>query len=672
MKERYFNRDLSWLRFNERVLDEAGKPIVPLMERIRFLAIFSSNLDEFYRVRMPVLRGAGYIDNHMPNSCTQSCLEDALNMIDQQQMQFGKILVDEILPELRRHNFHLIYNEALPSSLHEFLTTYFFNHLASFIEITRPEKGRKVFFENNKLYLAVLFESGKQNDVAFVNVPSDCTARFVQAKNDSTNYLVFIDDVIRHCLPLIFPRDTILAAYSFKITRDAELDLQNEYDGDIAQKIEVQLSKRDNGAVTRLLYQPGLPQEVMDCITAGSPQKTISVTKGGTYHNLKDLADLPVSIDELNYPLEAAPAIRLSGQLLLDDIQKKDRLVHPPYQSYDPILRFFNEAALNPDVEEIYTTVYRVANNSKILRALMSAAKNGKEVVAFVELKARFDEAHNIKWAKLMKAAGVRIIYSIPDLKVHAKIALVKLRKDKRLVSVGLLATGNLNENTARFYTDHVLFTSGVAVLNEVEQLFNFLKKRRHPFPAEKLTFEHLLVAQFNLLETFINLIDQEILNARSGLKATIIIKLNNLEEQTLIEKLYEASNAGVGIELIVRSVCRLVPGVQGMSENIRIRRIVDRYLEHGRIFIFHNAGEEKVFLGSCDWMNRNIYSRIEVCFPVYDKTLQEEIKAIIDLQLADNVAAVVINPNMENIALQPGSMEIRSQERIAQLLAAK
>jgi len=362
--------------------------------------------------------------------------------------------------------------------------------------------------------------------------------------------------------------------------------------------------------------------------------------------------------------------MKLQGNYLLDEILLCDKLVHPPYQSYDPILRFFNEAAINADVKEIYTTIYRVANNSKILRALMSAARNGKEVVVFVELKARFDEAHNIKWAKLMKESGIKIIYSIPELKVHAKVALIKIEKNQQLTSIGLLATGNLNETTAQFYTDHVLLTSGVELTSELEQVFVFLKKRRHPSFADTINFHHLLVAQFNLLQTFVKLINQEINNARAGIKAGISIKINNLEEQILIDKLYEASNAGVKVDLIVRSVCRLVPGVSGMSANITVRRIVDRYLEHGRIFIFHNAGDEKVYLGSCDWMDRNIYRRVEVCFPLYDKALRDEVRSIIDLQLADNVAAVEINSEMENVPVRNGNHPTRSQESIFKFLS--
>jgi polyphosphate kinase len=348
-----------------------------------------------------------------------------------------------------------------------------------------------------------------------------------------------------------------------------------------------------------------------------------------------------------------------------------DRMIHAPYQSYDTILRFFNEAAIDPSVEEIYTTLYRVASHSRIVQALISAAKNGRKVSVLVELKARFDEANNIRWAKQMKAAGIKIIYSSNALKVHAKIALVK-RKHSSAPYLGLLATGNLNETTAHFYTDHILLTAHQPMLEEMETLFVFLAKRKKPDEADKLVFNHLLVAQFNLQQRFLQLVDREITNAAQGLPATITIKLNNLEEEVLINKLYEASRAGVTIRLIVRSICRLVPGIKGESDNISIKRIVDRYLEHGRVFIFHNNGSEETYMGSADWMNRNIYRRIEVCFPVYDTTLREELRHIIHLQWQDNVQAVWIDADLNNRPVEKTGEHIRSQEAIREFLAGR
>jgi polyphosphate kinase len=332
-------------------------------------------------------------------------------------------------------------------------------------------------------------------------------------------------------------------------------------------------------------------------------------------------------------------------------------------------LRFFNEAATDPQVEEIYSTLYRVASDSKIVNALISAAKNGKKVFVLVELKARFDEANNIKWAKKMKEAGVAISYSVTALKVHAKIALVKRKIGLRYIYAGLFATGNFNETTANFYTDHILMTAHQGMLREMELLFIFLAKRVKPTDPDLIKFKYLLVAQFNLQQQFISLIHREILNAQKGEKASITIKLNNLEEKVLIAKLYEASQAGVKIELIIRGICRLIPGVKGMSENIKVRRIVDRYLEHGRVFVFHNQGDEEIYLGSADWMNRNIYRRIEVCFPIFDDAIKKEIKSMIKLQLEDNVQAVLLNDNMINIPIVTKQEPKQSQYRIYQLL---
>jgi polyphosphate kinase len=345
-------------------------------------------------------------------------------------------------------------------------------------------------------------------------------------------------------------------------------------------------------------------------------------------------------------------------------------MLHPPYQSYDMVLRFFNEAAVDADVTEIYVTLYRIASDSRIGNALVSAAKNGKKVSVLVELKARFDEANNIRWAKKMKAAGVKIIYSAASLKVHAKIALVKRKKEKRISYAGLLATGNMNESTARFYTDHILFTAHPEILREMELLFIFLGARKKAGNPGLITFNQLLVAQFNLQQRFLQLIDREIDNAKQGKKAAITIKMNNLEEEVLISKLYEASQAGVKVRMIVRSICCLKPGVRGLSENITITRIVDRYLEHGRIFVFHNNGATELYMGSADWMNRNIYRRIEVCFPVYDEAIKKQVLHMVELQLQDNGQAVAIDQQLNNVPLPKDGAVVYSQQAIYESLA--
>jgi polyphosphate kinase len=632
----YVDRDQSWLDFNFRVLEEAAGEDTPLLERIRFLSIYASNLDEFYRVRIPWLIDSGLL----------APIADRMTL---QLEHFGQLLNTRVLPALAEHDIHLVYHEPIPAAAAQAAHDYFFTQILAFLQpVFLSRTDRNFFPENDQLYfLLVANEGSPGEELIILNIPSDGLPRFSEVTVNNTRYILFIDDIIRLHLDFLFPGVALSEACSFKITRDAELDLADEYEGDIADKIERRLAKRDAGLATRLLYEPGISAHALDILIRQLDLRGASIVSGGRYHNLRDLADFPVKDHALFYsPWPAidkdavAPRQNVGSRQLLQRIMEKDLLLHPPYESYNPVLRFFNEAAIHPDVEEIYCTMYRVARDSRIVHALISAARNDKKVTVFVELKARFDEANNLRWARKMKDAGVKIIYSIPFLKVHAKIALVKKKLDDRVHYAGLLATGNLNENTARFYTDHVLLTGQHDLMRELELLFIFLSKRKDPRKSEKIAFRHLLVAPFNLLERFLALIDREIQHAREGSPAAITIKMNNLEEKVLINKLYEASEAGVKIKLIVRGICCCVPGVPGMSSNISVKRIVDRYLEHGRVFIFHNTGAEDIFLGSSDWMDRNIYRRIEVCFPLYEETLRQQMKELIRLQLESQDAA--------------------------------
>jgi polyphosphate kinase len=664
---RYFNRDISWLSFNERVLMEAGNEAVPLMERIRFLSIYSSNLDEFYRVRMPYLQKISMQD------ASNNAYQQAEEIVDRQQNEYGRILGQSIVPALSRLGYHFCYKEGIPAPLRAFATHYFYTRIAGFLQPVYLNEKDIFFPENNQIYLVVILQLPQDREkIALVNIPTPNLDRFVKTKQPDGEYIVFLEDIIRYNLDRIFPDAVSIASYSIKVTRDAELDLLDDDGEEVTDQMEKQLSKRDYGFASRLLHEPGLSLRHLQYIINLLELKKASVVEGGRYHNLKDLSSLPVASPSISYP--DWPAVQhLDGMdeqtTLFQALTKKDMMVHAPYQTYDTILRFFNEAAIDRSVQEIFTTMYRVAHDSKIAHALISAAKNGKKVTVLVELKARFDEANNIRWAKKMKSAGVKIIHSVNALKVHAKLALVK-RKHETHAYLGLLATGNLNEGTARFYTDHILLTAHPQMLRETELLFGFLSKKKKPEKTDALSFEHLLVAQFNLQKKFIELIDREIDNARKGLRTGITIKLNNLEEEVLIDKLYEASNAGIEINLIVRSICRLVPGVPGQSENIRIKRIVDRYLEHGRVFIFHNNGQPEVFMGSADWMNRNIYRRIEVCFPIYDEQLKKQLTDIIALQWDDTVQAVWIDSELRNVPVTTLPGGIRSQEAIYQHLS--
>jgi polyphosphate kinase len=674
----FFNRDLSWLSFNERVLMEAMNESVPLFERIKFLSIYSSNLDEFYRVRMPALMALHQIERktEQPDEALDQSrvLQQIKTTIQHQQERFGKTLTQHILPGLKGNDIHLLYNEPLQDLVIPFAREYFFTQVLAFLQpVYLSDHTTRFFPENNKLYLiAIVTHKGGKEDYVVVNVPTDNLPRFYSVKPAGVQYIAFIEDIIRSNLDLLFKDASVTGCYSFKITRDAELDLEDEYTGDMAEAIEKQIEKRDLGLATRFLYQPGIPLRCLQTLVNTLGLFGAAHVEGGAYHNLKDLSSLPITNPALSY--EKWPPVVYKAEResisLLDKIMERDLILHVPYQSYDPILRFFNEASADPGVKEIYVTLYRVASESRIVNALISAAKNGKKVTVFIELKARFDEANNIRWAKRMKTAGVKIIYPIPGLKVHAKIALVKREQQNRMQYFGLLATGNLNETTAKFYTDHILLTSQPDLLREMELLFIFLTRRKKPSSPDLIRFSHLLVAQFNLQARFLELIEREMNYARQGLPAHIILKLNNLEEKVLISKLYEASNAGVKISLIVRSVCCIIPGVPGISKNISVIRIVDRYLEHGRIFIFHNLGNEELWLGSADWMNRNIYRRIEVCFPVYDKEIRTALTGIIQLQLKDNVQAVAIDSSLNNLPVETDGQPVQSQEAIYKIIA--
>jgi len=669
----FFNRDLSWLKFNERILTEAGREAVPLLERIKFLSIFSSNLDEFYRVRMPVLLALEKLSNQEDNDIQidDALLKSANALISAQQEQFGKTLQLEIIPALKENGIHLLYGHVFPPEILQTVSRYFLSQVMAFLQPVYVDADIEFFPENNELYFLITLKESDEIKAVVLNIPSDQLPRFLKIEQEITT-IVFLDDIIRFHLDHIFPNSEILGCFSFKITRDAEIDLKDEYSGSLSDQLEAQLLKRDLGLATRFLHQPGIPVQVLDLLKKLFNLKRANMVQGGQYHNLKDLMAFSVrnsQLSNVNWP-KLCNIDDLEGTLT-NEISQRDLIVHTPYNSYDSVLRFFNEAAIDASVKEIYITLYRVASDSKIVNALISAAKNGKKVTVLVELKARFDEANNIKWAKKMKAVGVDIIYSVTALKVHAKVALVKRNIDGRMHYSGLLATGNFNESTSAFYTDHVLMTANKAILREVELLFIFLSKRSKPSSKDQIRFEHLLVAQFNLQDKFIALIDREIEHAKAGKEAAITIKMNNLEEKILINKLYEASEAGVKVDMIVRSICRIIPGVAGMSSKISVTRIVDRYLEHGRIFVFHNAGKKDVFLGSADWMNRNIYRRIEVCFPVYDDKIKEEILHLLHLQQQDNVQAVWIDDKMNNVPKEITSPRVQSQKAIYDYLNA-
>ena len=658
------NKELSWLSFNGRVLEEAASENVPMLERLKFLSIFSSNLDEFYRVKMPPLLALQKIRKK-----NGGVFARVNTMVLEQQKRFGFILDGMIIPQMKESGIFFLNTEPIPEELQDQVSEIFFTTVAGLLQPVYFEQVQSFFAENNQLYELVILETDENKEIlAIVNIPTKVLPRFYKIEEDNKMYIVFLDDIIRNNMQALFPGKKIKSVFNIKITRDAELNLSDDYGEDIAVKIEKQLQKRDYGQASRVLYQPGIPEKHWPEILAKFNLLKSSMVKGGVHHGLKDLAFFPVKDESLHYPSQKPIVNRLRHATLFEEITHEDVLVHTPYHDYNTVLRFFNEAAINPMVEEIFTTMYRIASDSRIAYALISAARNGKKVTVLVELKARFDEANNLKWSKRMKEAGVKIIYSSNNIKVHAKVALVK-RNHPTHPFLGLLATGNLNEGTARYYTDHILLTAGYAMLQELRMLFDFLVKKQKPDQTDKLHFSHLVVSQFNLQKKFLDLIDREITNTLAGLPSGITIKLNNLEEEKLIKALYRASAAGVKIDMIVRGICCLKPGVPGLSENIRVKRIVDRYLEHGRVFMFENGGNPEVFMGSSDWMIRNIYRRIEVCFPVYHEPLKKQLMDILEIQFNDNVQGVWIDAEGVNHPVAKEGKPVRSQEEIYRYL---
>lgn len=664
------DRDLSWLTFNHRVLMEARRPEVPLYEKIKFLAIFSSNLDEFFRVRFASLKSFKKLKSKKSMEevdVKEGLLEEIIEVVKLQQKEFGMIYKDLIIPELAKHHIRIWSGEELSELNRKSLNHYFKSRVLAYIQPAEvdPKGKQQIFLQNRGLYFAIKLRSrdeAMRERLMIVNIPSDHQPRFAElATGDDTHMYMFLDDMLRLNLPFLFPDDFILGVWSVKLNRDADLYIEDEFSGDLVEKITNQLHQRNIGAPSRFLYDMHMPDDVLKALRKSLNLSKDELVPGGRYHNFFDFFAFPNPL----YPKlesEKWPSLRnpeLENEIsLLNAIEKKDYLLHFPYESYDYVLRLFNEAANDPYVREIRTTLYRVASDSVIANALISAAHNGKKVVVFMELKARFDEENNIKWARAMEKAGIKIIYSIPGLKVHAKVALITRKSPGGPGRIAFFGTGNFNEKTAAIYADHGLCTSNEQMTGELEKLLQYLhKKKKDPKP------ETLLISQFNMPDKFRTLIDREIAHVNNNFAGHIIIKVNNLEDPLMIEKLYQASNAGVKIDLIVRGICCLVPGQKGFSENIRVRRIVDRYLEHARIFWFRNRGEHEIFMGSADWMKRNLYYRIEVVFPILDEVYKKEIEKNLEFQLKDNFKAVELNARLDNVEMEKPKRVVLAQK---------
>lgn len=662
------NRELSWLAFNYRVLQEAKDKRVPLLERIKFMAIFSSNLDEYFKVRVATLKRL----IKLKKKTRQKLEEDPSDTFDQvmqevkrQQEEFGQVFRESILADLREHDIHLLTETELNPEQQEWIKTYFHDMLEEhLLPIILDATDTHLFLKDQTVYLGIHMlkpteKSQKSERFAMLEIPTKkLGSRFVKLPTkEGKRYVMFIDDVIRFCLPLLFPKYATFHAHAVKVSRDAELDIEEEVSGNLMAKIRKSLKKRETGYPARLLYDPETPKVLLERMMVHTNITEEELVEGSKYHNFRDFFQFPdFNLPDLKYtpqPTLIHPELEKEKSILAA-MQKKDYLVHYPYQSFEYVLRLFNEAANDPKVTAMSATLYRVADKSAIAKALVKAAKNGKLVTVVVELKARFDEESNIFWAGKLQKAGANVIFGVPDLKVHSKLGLITRNEDGKLVNYAYLSTGNYNEDTSKIYADHALFTTDTRLTKDMEQVFEFFIDRQ---PDKE--FKHLLVAPINMRQGFVKLIEKEMKNARKGLPASMILKMNALQDERIIKKLYAASQAGVKIQLLVRGICCLVPGIKGISDNIEVRSIVDRYLEHARVYIFHNNGEERYYVASADWMTRNLSRRVEVAFPLYQQNLIDEVRALIDFQLSDDTKA----RNVDNTyATQEAKMDLRSQ----------
>jgi polyphosphate kinase len=661
----YFNRELSWLSFNSRVLQEAKDSRVPLYERIKFLAIYSSNLDEFWRIRVSALKGLLRLKKKAREKLEihpADLLDEINKIIYKKQKEFGAVFQKQILRQLNQHNVCLLNETQLNDKQREFAKEHFRREIEPLIEpIFISENKGAPFLRNKSLYLVTKLlpknpsadpenrtDENENYRYALVLIPSQQLMRFVtMPSSDEKKYIMFLDDIVRLFLPEVFPNHVFLGAYSIRLTRDAELYVEDDFSGDLHEKAKIGLSKSTKGLATRFVYDAAMPKKLLKLL-----RKTFSLAKedlipGTHYRSFNDFFDFPdFQIPGLRY--DPLPPLRHrvldAHKSMFDSIRERDVALYYPYHSFDHVVQFLQEAADDPAVTSIKIALYRVANNSQIVKPLSDAAQKGKSVTAFIEVKARFDEEFNLKFAEELEKSGVQVLYSLPGLKVHAKMCLVSREGMNGSQRYLYLGTGNFNEKTAKTYCDIGLFTADERLLKDAESVFEFLSGN-----DKSVRSEHLSVAPFKMRKDIADLIDGEIQHARKNGDAYMILKMNSLEDRAVIEKLYDASKAGVKIWLIVRGVCCLVPGVEGMSENIRAVSIVDRFLEHARVYIFHNGGDEKYFMSSADLMTRNLSKRIEIMFPVYNQAVRYELRKTIDFQLQDEVKARIIDGSQAN-----------------------
>ncbi len=666
----YIQRDISWLDFNYRVLQEAKDSSVPLMDRLKFLAIYSSNLDEFFRVRVANNRNLHRTGKKTRRSLDfepAEVLSEVLKKVNEQQLEFSDIFFEQIIPELADNGIRIIRRQEMNDEQKAFVESYFTDSLLPFVQPVLLIKNKiKPFLNNASLYLALRLIDKKTHEEQFalVKVPSDHLGRFIELPSvrDDQHVIILLDDVVRHCIPWIFPGYKIQQTYSIKLTRDAELYIDDEFSGDLLSKIRTSLQKRHVGPASRLVYDRTIPAEFLKYLQKVFDLTEFDLLPEGRYHNNFDFFKFPnygkTHLCEQPLSPLSVPELEIHGQIF-ERIKEKDYLVHPPYHSYLSVINFFESAADDPNVTHIKIVQYRVAEHSRIMEALIKAAQLGKQVTAFIEVKARFDEEANLKWGELLEENGVQVIYSIPGIKVHAKMALVLRKENDAMVTYSYFSTGNFHEKTAHVYSDTGLFTADQRLTKESIKIFSYLETKE----KGGIFFEHLLVGMFNLNASLDQLIEEEIRQVAGGGKGEIVLKLNSLQDPEIISKLYEASKNGVKIKLIVRGICSLIPGMPGISENISGISIVDRFLEHARIFSFFNGGRRKYYISSADWMYRNLHRRIEVVVPIYNPSLQKELQDLLDLQLNDNIKARSLKHGEVNKYIRDkNKLQVRSQ----------
>lgn len=647
------NREISWLYFNDRVLQEAADPTVPLIERIRFLAIFSSNLDEFYRVRVATMSRLAALNEKSKEILgynPKKLLNQIKNIVVKQERKFNNLYENIIVKQLAEEKIFILNDKQLNVSRGAFVKNYFREKLlATLVPIMLDDSLPLPELRDRAIYFFVKLTKNKKSRFALIEFPDTLSRFVVLPETNNLKFIILLDDIIRYSLEdifFIFDHDNI-EAYSLQLTRDAELDLDKEVSGKFIDALSKSLQKRKKGTPMRLLYDTEMPMDMLKYLVTKMGLHGESLIPGNRYHNFKNFISFPnVGQPELEYPkYPALPVEDLSfGKSLIGLIAKKDYMVSTPYQSYDYVIHFLREAAIDPKVKEISIAVYRLAENSRIVHALVNAAKNGKKVNCLVELRARFDEQNNISWSNRLEEEGVNVLYGIPGYKVHSKICLVSRLEKQKMVYYGCLSTGNFNEKTARIYADHTLFTVNKKITDDLVNIFKALKRNVLP-----KGLKNLIVSPIDSRPAIYRLIDNEIKNAKAGKKAYMIFKMNSLADEDIINKLYQASNAGVKIKMIIRGMCCLVPGIKGFSENIEVISIVDKYLEHARVHIYCNGGDELIYLTSADFMSRNIDTRVEVGFPIYDGQLRKEVKDIINIQLHDNTKAREINSANNN-----------------------